>query len=87
METRPSNTLLINICTFNLVNEPQGPVGVCCVVLSRPDHQLVISVAAVIEEELQTLESPSGIKNPALQQSPVPLRPARCAEVHEVTLS
>ncbi len=76
-----------NIRTFSLLNEPQGAVWVFRVVLSRPDPEPVVNVAAVVEEELQALESPSGVENPALQQSPVPLRPARSAEVHEVTLS
>lgn len=68
------------IVTIDGLYETQRPFGI----LSYVDLQCVVGAGAVVVEELQTLKSSFGVKDPALKQSRITSVGCAGVEVHEV---
>lgn len=72
------------IVTIYGLYKSQFSTGVSVVILPDVDLQCVIRASAVVVEELQTLVSSFGVKEPALQLSRISSVGYASAEVHEI---
>lgn len=72
------------IVTVDGLYKTQFPFGVFFVILSYVDLQCVVGAGAVVVEELQTLKSSFGVKDPALKQSRITSFGCAGVKVHEV---
>lgn len=76
--------LRAEIVTVDGLYKTQCPIEVFIVILSYVDLQCVVGAGAVVVEELQTLKSSFGVKDPALKQSCITWLGCAGVEVHEV---
>lgn len=72
------------IVTIYGLYKSQFSTGVSVVILPDVDLQCVIRASAVVVEELQTLVSSFGVKEPALQLSRISSVGYASTEVHEI---